>query len=118
MRRALAGDADWLLALTGCDFSGFLASPDNVGLIEDKGAAFFGFHFPGVYEVHCHFSQRGKAVREVSKRFLHHMRDEYGATEIYAPIPNESRHVKVYVRWLGFRSMGPCPAGELFKLEM
>ncbi len=104
------------------DFTGFLSSPLNVCLVEGEGEAFFVWHGPGVYEVHCHFTQRGKEVREVSKRILETMRDEHGAKLIWAAIPNESRHVKTYVRWLGFRPAGPVslPHGEceLFKLEM
>lgn len=118
MRRATLADIAEVNALTELDFTGFLSCPDNVCLMEGEGAAFFARHFPGLYEVHCHFTQRGKEVREISLRMLDHMKAEHGAERIYAPIPNESRHVKTYVRWLGFKSLGPCPAGELFLLEM
>lgn len=94
----------------------------NVVLIEGEGGAFFVWRGPGIYETHCFFDQRGKQVRETSKRFLKHMHDHYGAGIVWAAIPDESRHVKVFVRWLGFKSVGhealsqgPC---ELFLLEM
>lgn len=122
MIRATLADLETVNSLTGGDFTGFLSEPKNVCLLAGGGAAFFGFHEPGIYEVHCHFTERGKAVRDTSKRILEHMRDEYGARTVYAPIPDTSRHVKAYVRWLSFKpeqaiEIDGAPA-ELFKLEM
>ncbi len=119
MMRATLDDVDRVNGIHGggVDFTGFLADPRTVCLVEGDGMALFGWHGAGLYEVHCHFAQRGREVRDISLRMLDRMRDEFGAERIYAPIPNESRHVKVYVRWLGFRSQGPCPDGELFLRE-
>jgi hypothetical protein len=105
------------------DLGPFLADRMNVCLIEGEGGAIFVWRGPGIYETHCFFEQRGKEVREISRRFLDHMREEFGARLIWAAIPDESRRVKIYVRWLGFKSVekrnvtniGPA---ELFILEM
>jgi hypothetical protein len=49
------------------------------------------------------------------------MRRDFDAKLIWAAIPDESRKVKIYVRWLGFKSRGPIvlPQGlcELYTLE-
>lgn len=122
MRRARLDDLETVSRIAGIDCTGFLSNPLNVCLLEGDGEAFFGWHEDGIYEVHCHFAKRGKDVREVSERMLARMRYEFGAKLVYAPIPDTSRHVKTYVRWLGFRPDQPIvlegePA-ELFKLEM
>jgi hypothetical protein len=125
--RASVEDAEkineWVWRDSGkrADFAPFLSDRMNVCLLEGEGGALFVWRGPGIYETHCFFEQRGAEVRDISRRFLEHMRDEFGARLIWAAIPNDSRKVKIYVRWLGFKSVGhayfphgPC---ELFTLE-
>jgi hypothetical protein len=100
----------------------FLADRMNVCLLSGDGGALFVWRGPGIYETHCFFEQRGSEVREISREMLRIMREDFGARLIWAAIPDGSRKVKIYVRWLGFRSAGhqnlahgPC---ELFLLEL
>ncbi len=93
----------------------------NVCICAGEGAAIFLWRGPGVFEVHCFFEQRGKAVREISNAILSMMAKHHGARLVWAAIPDESRKVKIYVRWLGFKSVdhatfphGPC---EIFTWE-
>lgn len=129
IRRLFADEAetvnDWIWRDSGRrpDFEPFLADTNNVCLVEGEGGAVFVWRGPGIYETHCFFEQRGKAVRDISNAMLDHMRQEYGARLFWCAIPDakESRNVKVYARWLGFKPcghgmfpQGPC---ELFTLE-
>lgn len=76
----------------------------NVCLCSGEGGAIFLWRGPGIYEVHCFFEQRGKLVRDVSNAILAMMKTHHGARLIWAAIPDHSRKVKTYVRWLGFKS--------------
>ncbi len=103
------------------DYSQVLANEMNVCLCQGEGGAIFVWRGPGIYEVHCFFEQRGLEVREISQRILSMMAKDYGARLVWAAIPDESRNVKTYVRWLGFKPVGsatfphgPC---ELFTWE-
>lgn len=78
----------------------------NVCICAGEGAAIFLWRGPGIFEVHCFFEQRGKVVREISNAILEMMAKNHGARLVWAAIPDESRKVKVYVRWLGFKSVG------------
>lgn len=124
MRRATLADAeaiaDWVWRDSGRrpDFTGFLADPNNVALIEGEGGALFVWRGPGIYEVHVFFEQRGKAVLELSKQMLAWMRAELGASLFWAAVPVESRHVIMFTRLMGWKSrgFGDFPQGrcELF----
>jgi hypothetical protein len=82
----------------------------------------FLYRGPGVFEAHCFFEQRGKKALAVTREMLRMMAEDYGATRlIWAAVPEHDRKVKLFVRWLGFKSTGhetlangPC---ELFILE-
>jgi hypothetical protein len=123
IRLADADDLDFLNSLIPeVTFDKWAETPGTVAILGGGGAAFFTPTGPTAYEVHCHFAERGRAVRETSRLILNKMRDDYGARFILAPIPDTSAHVKAYVRWLGFKPV--CPhfvcgePGELFLLEM
>lgn len=97
-----------------------LSNEMNVCLAYGEGGAIFVWRGPGVYEVHCFFEAKGKEVRDASLEILDIMRRDYGARLIWAAIPDDSRKVKIYVRWLGFKPVGgavfphgPC---EIFTL--
>ena len=90
---------------TDADFSEVLAWDRNVCLCVGEGGAIFVWRGPGIYEVHCFFEQRGKEVRDISNSILAMMARDYGAKLVWAAIPDESRKVKTYVRWLGFKSV-------------
>ena len=103
------------------DYSQVLANEMNVCLVSGEGGSIFVWRGPGIYEVHCFFEQRGMEVREISAAMLGLMARDHGAKLVWAAIPDESRNVKTYVRWLGFKSVGnavfphgPC---ELFIWE-
>jgi predicted small metal-binding protein len=130
MRRASWEDAELVEDCIYRDFARrngameqFLADRMNVCLLDGNGGALFVWRGPGIYETHCFFEQRGKEVREVSQEMLRIMREEHGARLIWAAIPDESRKVKIYVRWLGFKSVEKREVtnigmAELFTLEM
>lgn len=105
----------------GTDFAEVLSNEMNVCLAYGEGGAFFMWRGPGIYEVHCFFEQRGKDVRDISLQILERMRAEYGARLVWAAVPVESRKVRIYCRWLGFKSLGmrqfPHGECELFTLE-
>ena len=99
----------------GCDLTEVLSFNRNVCLCVNDGGAMFVWRGPGVYEVHCFFDQRGKEVRDISNAILAMMARDYGARMVWAAIPDESRKVKTFVRWLGFKPVdhaefphGPC----------
>lgn len=113
MRRASVEDAELVEDCIWRDFARrngameqFLADRMNVCLLHGEGGALFVWRGPGIYETHCFFAQRGKEVREISNEMLRIMREDFGAKLIWAAIPDESRKVKIYVRWLGFKSVG------------
>lgn len=102
-------------------YSEAIANEMNVCLCVGEGGAIFVWRGPGIYEVHCFFEQRGAEVREVSNAILAKMAAAHGAQLVWAAIPDASRKVKIYVRWLGFKSVdhavfphGPC---EIFTWE-
>lgn len=104
-----------------CDFTEILSNSMNVCLLSGEGGAIFVWRGPGIYEVHCFFEQRGKEVRDISNEMLRMMFAD-GATLIWAAVPTESRKVRIYVRWLGFKSLGfrafPHGECELFTLQV
>jgi hypothetical protein len=112
MIRASVEDAerinDWVWRDSGKrpDFAPFLADRHNVFLLEGEGGAAFVWRGPGIYEVHVFFEQRGKAVLELSRAMLAHMRGEHGATLFWAAVPVESRHVIMFTRLMGWKSQG------------
>lgn len=128
MRRASVADAelinDWVWRDSGVkpDFTGFLNDRNNVCFIEGEGGALFVWRGPGIFETHCFFEQRGGEVRDLSKAILETMHRDYGAELVWAAVPEESRKVKIYVRWLGFKPVEhrPFPHGEceVFQLEL
>ncbi len=103
------------------DYSEVLANELNVCLCQGEGGAVFVWRGPGVYEVHCFFEQRGQEVRQISRAMLSIMAKNHAARLVWAAIPNDSRKVKIYVRWLGFKSVGfatfPHGECELFTWE-
>lgn len=112
MRRATSEDADrineWIWRDNGArlpHLAEWLSDRLNVCLIEGEGGALFVWRGPGVYEAHCFFEQRGKAVFELSRRMLEYMR-EHGARMFWSAAPTESRHVIMYLRLLGWKSQG------------
>jgi hypothetical protein len=130
IRRASVEDAELVEDCIWRDFAKrngamehFLSDRMNVCLLHGDGGALFVWRGPGIYETHCFFEQRGAEVREISKEMLRIMKEDYGARLIWAAIPDDSRKVKIYVRWLGFRSVekrdvthiGPA---ELFILDL
>ena len=112
MREATLADKKllegWIKRDSGArsDFTGFLANPLNVCLIEGDGGAFFVWHGPGIYEVHVAFEQRGREVLKLSHRMLHYMREMHGARLFWAAVPIESRHVIMFTRLMGWKSQG------------
>ena len=109
----------WLLRDEGkaVDFSGFFAQPNNVCLIEGDGGALFGWHSPGIYEVHVAFEQRGKDVIALSHRMLDYMRETHGALLFWSYVPVERRRVVMFTRLMGWKSRGRTGANELFISE-
>jgi hypothetical protein len=111
MRQATLDDVedinDWVWRDSGKrpDFTAFLSDHNNVALIEGEGGALFVWRGPGIYEVHVFFEQRGRAVIELSRRMLAHMR-ERGAKLFWAAVPVESRHVIMFTRLMGWKSQG------------
>lgn len=107
----------------GLDFSEMLAEPLNVVLIgDDKDGAAFAWRGPGIYEAHVFFAVRGKAAIRLARTMLNFMADAHGARLFWTLIPEGSRHVKLFARLLGFKSLGPTLTRhgphELFSLEM
>jgi hypothetical protein len=98
----------WLKRDTGsdCDFTDFMAEPVNIVLAEGDGGALFKWLWPGVYEVHVAFEQRGREVIELSHRMLDWMRSNAGATMFVAKVPVAARHVIAFTRRMGWRSQG------------
>lgn len=87
------------------DFTDFISNPLNVGLLDGDGGALFAWRGPGIYEVHVFFEQRGREVLDLSHRMLAMMRD-HGAKLFWAAIPEESRHVRMFTRLMGWKSQG------------
>lgn len=118
-----AHDSDLVNRLVGggADFGDFLAEPLHVCLVEDENAAFFAWRGPGVYELHLAFADRGKAAVALLMRMLEAMRAQYGARWFWAVIPEQSRHVRLFARWMGWKSLGPITnrqgLNELFVSE-
>lgn len=91
----------------GVDFSEVIADPLNVVLVEADGGAAFMYRGPGIYEVHVFFRVGGRDVLDVSHRMLDRMRADFGAWLFWAPVPDGSRKVKIFTRWMGWKSRGP-----------
>lgn len=114
MRRATPNDLDNINAWAGADFRDFLGFSGNVILIEGNGGALFAWRGPGIYEVHVFFAQRGREVLDLSRRMLNYMRGNHAAHTFWSAIPVESRKVKLFARWMGWKSQGTAlfPHGE------
>lgn len=127
MRRASLADAPLVNTWVrrdfgdGADFSEFLSNSLNVCLVSGNGGALFAWRGPGIYEVHCFFEQRGREVLDISRSMLRAMFALFGAKLIWAAIPNTSRKVCLYVRWLGFKFLGeidqPHGSCQLYQIE-
>lgn len=106
----------------GVDFTGVVEEPLNVVLMEADGGAAFMYRGPGIYEVHVFFRVGGRDVLDVSHRMLELMRKDYGAWLFWAPVPEGSRKVKIFTRWMGWKSRGPLQTRfgpmEIFVSEM
>lgn len=87
------------------DFSELLAEPLHVCLIEGESGAFFAWRGPGIYEVHLFFAVRGREALNLCRAMIDHMRG-LGAVLFWALIPIESRKVRLFARWMGWRSRG------------
>jgi hypothetical protein len=86
--------------------AGALSDELNICLAEGEGGAIFVWRGPGIYEAHCFFEQRGRAVIDLTLRMLDYLRREHGATMFWAAIPDDSRKVKIFVRLLGWKPAG------------
>lgn len=112
MRRATLEDVEqingWVERDSGVkpDFTEFVSNPLNAGLIEGEGGALFVWRGPGIYEVHVFFEQRGKEVILLSRQMLSWMRENMGAWLFWAAVPNESRHVIMFTRLMGWKPWG------------
>jgi hypothetical protein len=118
MREASIADCSAVVEWIGRDggpvndaaIQAFLHDPMNVCLIEGNGGALFVWRGPRIYEVHVMFEQRGRAVIDLSHRFLDHMRREYSASTFWAAVPwdnsKQSRKVRLFTRLMGWKSQG------------
>jgi hypothetical protein len=121
--RDVAQVNEWLERDSGfpVDFTETLSNELNICLACGEGGAIFVWRGPGIYEVHCFFEQRGAEVLDIARATLNLLWAEYGAKIVWAAIPLESRKVRLFARWTGFKSFGsiclPHGACELFQLE-
>lgn len=103
------------------DFSEFLADPMHVCLLDERGGALFAWRGPGTYEAHVFFRVRGREALDLGEEMLAHMRANYGAERFWALVPVESRRVLMFVRLMGWKSLGPVETrhgwNELFTSE-
>jgi len=113
-------DPEVVNRLAGGDFTEFLEEPLHHCLIDGDSGAFFAFRGPGIYEAHVFFTVRGKDAIDLGHALMDRMR-ERGARQFWSMIPPESRHVKVFLRRLGWHSHGTVISKigpqELFSTE-
>ena len=103
------------------DYEEFLAEPLHVCLEEEGSYAFFAWRGPNTYELHVEMKVKGRQAIEMLRRMLAWMVNEYNASGFWALIPCEKRNVRLFARWMGWKSRGllttrtgPC---ELFTSE-
>lgn len=90
----------------GTDMSEFLAEPLHVCLVEGDGGAIFAWRGPDTYEVHLFLAERGRAAIGQFTRMLATMRRRYGARRFWALVPHDRRKVRLFARWMGWKSHG------------
>ncbi len=120
-------DVAWVNAMVardfpGCDFTEALAEPMHLCLVdtETESGAFFMWRGPGIYEAHVFFTVRGKEALAFARQLMAMMRAE-GARMLWSMIPIESRHIRLWLRHLGWKSHGVVETkngpNEIFVME-
>lgn len=90
----------------GVDFSEVLSNPMNVCLAEGESGAIFVWRGPGIYEGHLFYEVRGRAALSLAERMMKEMALGYGAGLLWALIPLPDRRVRLFLRRLGWKSLG------------
>lgn len=89
-------------ALAGVDLGLAPYEPLNFFLEESGSLGCFIWRGPGIYEIHLAFRVRGREALDLFKR----MTTQVPACFLWAAIPLESRHVRMFARLAGFVSEG------------
>jgi len=88
------------------DYTEFLAEPLHVCLIDGESGAMFAWRGPGIYEAHIFFKARGKEAFSLARALLARMMLEHDAKLFWTMIPEADRKAKLFLRHLGWRSLG------------
>lgn len=96
--------------LTGADW---LSEPKNVPVVfEDEGVILFDYLEDGIYEAHLLLKARGRQAKSQGEQALKVIFEEKNACFVYGITPDDIPAAKLYVRRLGFKSLGPLSHPE------
>ena len=105
----------------GVDFTEVLANPLNVCIVEGESGAIFAWRGPGIYEIHLFYAVRGREALKLFASMRGLIESAYGGRFFWALIPVEQRHVRLFARLCGFKSVEIVEtqhgANELFVSE-
>lgn len=103
------------------DMTPVLAEPLHWVLIEDESVSIFLFRGIGRFEVHVAFAVKGRRALDLGTRMLGWMK-ERGAVACWTLIPHEDQKVKLFTRWMGWKSRGVMKSAngpqEYFEVEL
>lgn len=88
----------------------------NIFLVADGGGACFAWRGPGIYEGHSFFTARGKEAVSLGKQMLSVMSDQ--AKMVWGTTPERLRHVRMFNRLIGFKSLGMIDTPDLGRCEL
>lgn len=95
-------DPERVTELAGVDLGLAPYEPLNFFLEEGGSLGCFVWRGPGIYEIHLAFKARGREAIDL----FHRMKARVPARFMWAAIPLESRHVRMFARLAGFASEG------------
>ncbi len=106
----------------GGDLTEVLSEPLHIILMEGDSGAVFAWRGPETYELHLFFDAHGREAIDLLQRMFEVIHNEYGGRRFWALVPDGSRQVKFFARWMGWKSQGRLTnrhgLHELFVSEM
>lgn len=88
------------------DYQSWLNNPKHIMLVEGDDVGLLSWEYDGLYSGHWFFVSRGKKARDVARRMLKTVFEDYGARAVRGITPTQNRAACMMARLVGFKSYG------------